>query len=410
MNIFKMAWRNVWRYRRRSLVTIAAMAFALFVELVYSGGIPGYMKGMEEDVTDLDLGDIQVFSKDFQDNPSLWSRVDDPDALLARLDAAGLPATARLLGGGLGASGNFSAGVALRGIDVQRETRVSKIAEKVQNGTWLDPADPKGVVIGRQLAKTLDAKPGSELVILTQAADGSMANDLFEIRGVLFGIAEGTDRAAVYMLADTFRQLMVFPSGAHQIVVRRDGKGLDEAAATVRGIVAADPALSAQVDVKTWKQLSPIVAQMLDGSRGIMYILFFVIYVAVGILILNAMLMAVFERIREFGVFKAIGAGPFRVLGLIAVESAIQIAVAMVVGFGAAIPAMFYFEKYGINVGILAGVDMMGVASRPVWYGIYTPDVVLGPVILLWFIGGLAAAYPAMKAAWIDPIRAIHHQ
>jgi len=402
-----MAWRNVWRNTRRSSVTIAAMTLALCVELLYSGLVTGYLQGMEDDVLDLEGGDMQIFAGDYVDKPSMYTTIKNPDALLTQLDAVGYPASARLLGGGLAAADEFSAGIALRGVDVVRDARVSLIGEKVATGSWLDPADPHGVVVGRRLAKTLEVKPGDELVILSQAADGSLANDLYTVRGVLMGVADATDRTAIFMTTQAFRELMVFPQGAHQIVVRRPADvGLEAAAATVQQFSRSLDDL----DVKTWKQLMPVVATMLESTQGLILVVFFIIYVAVGILILNAMLMAVFERIREFGVLKALGVGPLHVVSLILVESAIQAGVAIVAGVTLALPGMWYLSTVGINVGRLGGMSAMGVAMRPVWYGIYTVGTLSGPLIMLLVIVFFAALYPALKAAWIRPVEAMRYQ
>jgi putative ABC transport system permease protein len=404
MNVFKMAWRNVWRNRRRSIVTIAAMTLALCVEILYSGLVTGYLRGMEDDVLDLEVGDMQVFAGDYLDKPSIYTAIENPDALLAQFDAMGYPASARLLGGGLAAAGEFSAGVALRGVDVAQDAKVTLIGTKVADGTWLDPADLRGVVVGRRLAKTLEVKPADELVILSQAADGSPANDLYAVRGVLMGVADATDRGAIFMNAAAFRELMVFPAGAHQIIVRRpDSVELEAAAAAVRRCVG-------KLTVKTWKELMPVVASMLESTQGLILIVFFIIYVAVGILILNAMLMAVFERIREFGVLKALGMGPLRVVNLILVESAIQTGIAVVAGVALAIPGMWYIGNVGINVGKLGGMSAMGLAMPPVWYGIYNSGTLSGPLAMLLLIVFLAVLYPACKAAWIRPVEAMRHQ
>ena len=404
MSVFKMAWRNVWRNRRRSIVTIAAMTLALCVELLYSGLVAGYLRGMEEDVLDLEVGDLQVFAGDYLDKPSIYTAIEDPNTLLAQLNAMGYPASARLFGGGLAAADGFSAGVALRGVDVAQDAKVTLIGTKIADGTWLDPADLHGVVVGRRLAKTLEIKPGDELVILSQAADGSLANDLYTVRGVLMGVADATDRSAIFMNAKAFRELMVFPAGAHQIIVRRPKNvELEAAAATVKGCAGA-------LAVKTWKELMPVVASMLESTRGLILIVFFIVYVAVGILILNAMLMAVFERIREFGVLKALGLGPLRVVNLILLESAIQTGIAVVVGVTLSIPGMWYIGNVGINVGKLGGMSAMGLAMRPVWYGIYNSGSLSGPLVMLVLIVFLAVLYPACKAAWIRPVEAMRHQ
>ena len=408
MNLFSMAWRNVWRNRRRSLVTISAMAFALFVELLYAGLIPGMLEGMQEDITDLELGDIQVHSADYLERPSLYTSIPGSDALVAKIEEAGYAASPRLLGGGLAAAGEFSAGVALRGVDVERDARVTQVDDLVADGEWLDPADPNGVVLGKGLARILGVKPGDELVVLTSASDGSMGNDLYTVRGVLHSIASGSDRTTIYVPEAAFRDLFVFPTGAHQLIVALpDDADLATAKETIAGLAAG---MEGDPDVMTWRELMPIVAQMLDSTQGMVYVIFFIVYIAVGILILNAMLMAVFERIREFGVLKAIGVGPTQVLRLILYESSIQVVIAAVVGFTLALPGMWFLSTKGIDAGGMAGMDMMGVAMRPIWYGIYRPDVVAGPLIMLFVVVGMAIVYPALKAAFIRPVKAMTHQ
>jgi ABC-type antimicrobial peptide transport system permease subunit len=122
------------------------------------------------------------------------------------------------------------------------------------------------------------------------------------------------------------------------------------------------------------------------------------------------MLMAVFERIREVGVLKALGVEPHRVLGMIFLESGIQTAIAILVGGVLAIPGMWYLSTYGIHVGRLSGTNTLGVAMRPIWYGVYDSATVAGPLIMLVCIVASSALYPALKAAWIRPVEAMRHQ
>jgi ABC-type lipoprotein release transport system permease subunit len=404
MNIFKMAWRNVWRNKRRTTVTIAAMTLALMVEVLYSGLVVGYLQGLEDDLLDLEVGDVQIYAPDYLDTPSIYSGIESPDPLLATLNDMGYPACPRLLGGALAAAEESSAGVALRGVEVDLEKKVTLIAENVADGAWLDSTDKKGVVIGRRLAMTLAVKPGDEIVLLTQAADGSIAHDLFRIRGVLLGIADGTDRTAIYMNGEAFRELMEFPEGIHQVIVRRPQDiELEDAVLAIREVAVG-------LDVKTWKELMPLLATMLESTQGMIVIIFLVIYIAIAILVLNAMLMAVFERVREFGILKAIGVGPFSVFGLIVVEAGLQTLAAIFCGLTLALPGMWYLSEVGFDVGSLGGMNVMGLAMRPVWNGIYTIDTVIVPIILLVAIVFCAVLYPALKAALIRPVQAMHHQ
>jgi putative ABC transport system permease protein len=403
MSLSRMAWRNLWRNPRRSIVTVAAMTLALWVMILYSGLVQGYWRGMERGVLDMEVGDLQVFAPGYLDSPSLYTNISDPATVLRRLDQLGYPASPRLLGGGLAAAGEQSAGVSLRGVDVRRDARVCRISTAVGEGAWLDPRDPKGVVIGRRLAKALGVRAGQELVVVTQGADGSLANDLYRIRGVLKTVADGTDRTAVFMNEAAFRELLVLPRGTHQIIVRRpEAVPLEVAAARVRSVAG-------QLDVRTWQQLLPTVASMLESSRSVVFVAFATIYLAVSILVLNAMLMAVFERIRELGVLKALGVGPLRVLALILLESGIQTGIAVVVALLASLPGIYYLARFGVDVGKLGGVSMLGHAMPPIWYGVYTAETLTAPIAMLVAMVLIGVLYPAFKAAWIRPVAAMRH-
>ena len=399
-----MAWRNVWRNRRRTLVTVAAMTVGLTAMILVAGMVEGFLRDIERDVLDIEVGDLQIVASDYRDNPSIYTRIEDPDELLAQLDEAGFPASARLLAFGLVAGEESAAGASFLGVDVERDARVSLVYEQLAQGEWLAPDDERGVVLGRRLASTLELSPGAQLVVLTQAADGSMANDLYVVRGVLRGIADGIDRTGVFMTQAAFRELLVLPAGAHQIIVRRP---LELDLPTVAGQVND---MAAAHDVQTWRQLLPTIASYLDSARGMIWMMFIVIYIAIGLLILNAMLMAVFERIREFGVLKAIGVGPFEVLLLILTESALQTGIAIVVGLALGVPGVLYLAYTGIDVGSLAGVSMMGMSVNPIMRAALDVGVFTGPIGALLSIVAVAVLYPAAKAALIRPVEAMRYQ
>ena len=216
---------------------------------------------------------------------------------------------------------------------------------RLAEGTWLDEDDPAGVVVGRRLARSLDVAIGDEVIVLSQATDGSMANDLYAVRGILQSVSDGVDRSAVFLTEAAFRELFVMPSGAHRIVVRTPADlELPVAVAMVQG-------LAPDLDARSWRALLPTLATYLDTARASMGILSAVMYIVIAILILNAMLMAVFERIREFGVLKALGVEPRQVLWLIVVESGLQTGLAVVIGITLALPALWYLVEFGIDVG-----------------------------------------------------------
>lgn len=403
MQVLKLAWRNVWRNGRRSMITIAAMTLALVVELLYAGLVTGMFVDMQADVTEMDSGEIQVLAMDYLERPSLYSVVEEPHALVESLEAQGYAATPRLMGGGLGASGDLSSGVALVGVDPVRDTQVLALNTALAEGLWVSDDDPLGVVVGRGLARTLDLSLGSELVVLSQGTDGSMANELYQVRGILMSVAAGLDRTGVVMTEDAFRDLMVLPDGAHKVIVRTpDDVALNAAADQVT-------ALAPGHKVMTWEQLNPILAQMLAGVQSMIAVIYLIVYVAVAILILNAMLMAVFERIREFGVLKAIGYSPLQVLSMMVLEGMIQASVALVAGLALAAGPMWYIGTHGIDVGKLAGISMVGMTMPAVWRGVYNVETLQTPIVLLFVISFVAVLWPAIKAARSKPVDAMHH-
>lgn len=404
MGTWRMAWRNLWRNRRRSLVTLSATTLALLVMIVFSGLFQGYLAGMERKILELELGDIQIFAGDYRDSPSLYTRVGDAEALTRRLEAAGFRASPRVLGGGLAAAGDSSVGAMLVGVEVARDAQVSRTHASVARGAWLDPADPRGVVVGWRLARTLGVEPGGELLLLSQAADGSTANALYRVRGVLKGIGEGIDRGGVYLNVAALRELLAIPDGVHQIVVRRP-EALPLPAAT-----AEARRLAPELDVKSWRELSPTLASYLDSTRGSVYVMFFIVYIAIGIVILNAMLMAVFERIREFGVMKALGMGPGSVMALILCESALLTGLAVAIGTTLSLPALRYLSRTGLDMGVANGVSLMGIAFDTVWRAQISRATFSAPITILVVVVALAVAYPALKAALIRPVEAMTHR
>ena len=404
MKVLTMAWRNVWRNSRRTLAAVAATSLGLWAMIVYSGMVEGYQRRMENHLLDVERGYILVHHAEYRHCPSIYARIEEPQALLSELAAAGLPAAPRLLGSGLAAAGDSSAGVSLLGIDVERDADVSRVHEHVAEGRWLDPAAPTEVVIGRRLAQMLGVGLGDELVVLSQAADGSTANELYTVRGILRGISEGVDRGGIYMVEQAYRELMAVPQGAHQLIVRRADERLDAATGQVR-------ALAPELDTKSWRELRPSLASMLDSSKGAMVMMFFIVYAAIGIVILNAMLMAVFERVREFGVLKAIGVSPGGVLGLIYLETTIQTTLAIVVGVSLAIPTNWYMTTTGLDLSSsIENLSVMGTSMDPIWRSHITSATYVQPVVALVVIVALAVTYPALRAAFIKPITAMRHQ
>lgn len=142
MQLTRMAWRNIWRNKRRSWVTIAAMALGLWVMIGYAGLVRGYLLQMERQILDVEVGDVQVHAPGYRDDPSLYRRVEDAGAMATALRERGFRASPRLLGAGLAAAADNSSGAQLIGVDVARDAEVSAVHAAVEKGRWLVSTRP----------------------------------------------------------------------------------------------------------------------------------------------------------------------------------------------------------------------------------------------------------------------------
>ena len=405
MKILSIASRSVFRNWRRTLITTLAMGFSGFIMILFAALMAGMLQTSERNAVAMNLGDIQIHAKGYRDDPDLYNRIDNTADLVNKLQQAGFHATQRIYGFGLAAAGSTSAGVQMRGVNLKNEATVTQIHKHVMQGQWLSDSDPMGVVIGRKLARTLGVRPGDEVIIIGQATDGSMANDLYTVRGVLKSIGEEVDRAGFFMVEHSFRELMVLPEGAHEIAVMRPDRSSD-----LESAVAQVAALAQGYETLSWRQLQPFIAKLLDLADAQTIIMILITYVAVAMVILNAMLMSVFERIREFGIMKAIGVTPWQLMTLIYAETMIQVVIASSISLASGWSAAHYFQKNGIDLSAIAGsTSFGGVAIDPIWNAHVTTETLALPVVFLFIIAAAAVIYPAIKAAVIRPVKAIHY-
>jgi ABC-type lipoprotein release transport system permease subunit len=400
-----MASRNVVRNWRRTLVTTLAMGFAGFIMIFFAALTEGLLQTSERNAVAMNLGDVQIHAEGYRDDPDLYKRIDNAADLVCKLQKAGFYATQRVYGFGLAAAGSTSAGVQLRGVNLTNEVTVTQIHQHVMQGDWLADTDPKGVVIGRKLARTLGVTPGNEVVIIGQATDGSMANDLYTVRGILKSIGDDVDRAGFFMAESTFRELMVLPQGAHEIAVMRPDPSRDLESATAQ--VAA---LASGYETMNWRQLRPVIARILDLADAQTIIMVLITYVAVAMIVLNAMLMSVFERIREFGIMKAVGVTPWQLTLLVYAETMIQVVTASIIALLSGWSVAHYYQQNGIDLSaIISGASFGGVAIDPIWCAHVTTESLVIPIVFLFLIAAASVVYPAIKAAIIRPVKAIHY-
>jgi len=406
MNTLIIASRNTYRHWRRSLVTILAMAFACAVSIVYGSLVAGMVYGSQYNAISMNNGDIQIHAKGYRDDPDLYKRIPDSTELIKSIKNSGWFASERTYAYGLMASEASSSGVQLRGVDIDNEMTVTQIYKHLMQGDWLSDDKPMGVVIGKKLARQLEVQQGDELIFIGQTADGYMANDRYEISGILKTISASVDSSGVFMSNKALQTLLTLPAEAHEIAIMRPDREMDLQKAT-----AYIQSLAPDYEVNHWQELMPVIAQFLKTVEVQTTILIVFSYIAVATIVLNAMLMSVFERIHEFGVMKAVGVSPWQLIKLIYVESLLQTFIASIIGLIFGYLYSYHLQFDGIDMTNLADeISFAGIAMNPIWYARITNSALFEPIILLFAITALAVIYPAIKTALMRPLDAIHYQ
>jgi putative ABC transport system permease protein len=398
--LMRMAWRNIWRNPRRALITLSAMTFSLTLMIVATNLIEGMNRQMVGYAADRSLGHIQAHAKGYYEDRNLYDSL--PLSVLDRFDGSPFRAAPRAYAFGLASLGEQSSGVMIRGIDPQKEREVTELWKHMLKGRYLRPGEAKAVILGRKIAKTLKATPGSEIALITQAADGSLGNDLYLVVGVLKTLDETTDRSTVIMSLDDFAKLLVLPGRIHEIAIRTpDAIEVDRYKPQVVSLLAGEGC-----EVRTWKEIAPALKDALALNKAWTTIMLLIIFSIASLGILNTMLMAVFERMYELGLMLAVGLKPERLVRLILSETLMLAGISEVLGLGLGLLWSWRLAVKGWDLtGLFGeGFEYTGFAIENVLRAALWPEGMLRCMGIMLIISVLAGLYPAVKAARLKPV------
>ena len=397
--LLRMAWRNLWRNVRRSLLTLSAMTLGVGAIIYLNSMNESTFAAMISMVTTGLVGQFQIHGNGYQENPEIANVVQDPVAVEAKLATAlpGATAERRVLGYGLAGTGDNSSAALVLGIEPTRENDLVK----VEQGHGLGAKAAKEVVLGRQLAAQLSVHPGSELVLVGQAADGSVANDRYTVTGVGDAGSDEMNANAVFIDIKDAQDFFGLGNGVHQILVRLPQYEED--------VSAPLASLRSALDLKTvealsWSEIIPELKGTLTTKRKNLKAGDFVVFLIVGLGVLNATMMSTFERTREFGVMASVGTRPGRILRLVLTESMLQALIGLAAGVAFAVAAIYLTGS--INLQKMVGGDFLGMRGPTdlrlqlyaggIWHAAVT-------VLITSLLGGL---WPAARAARLRPVEA----
>ncbi len=416
--LMRIAWRNIWRQKRRTLITAAAMGSGVaccMAMIVWADGM--YVDAFELMVSE-SIGHVQIHHPDYPTSKAIFDTIEDGDELVRRLDA--LPETTAVSGRALGFAllgtddrgpdrPQKSAGAQIVGVVPEDEAALTQLADKVEEGRYLSSGPSKEILLGVDLAETMLAEPGDEIVAVTQAADGSMGNDLYTVAGIVRTGNLVQDRSGAFLHLDDARELLVLGPALHEIALLAEDK---DAVAAMH-----DAALSelGETDllVQSWQEINPMLVQWLglqDLGNGILLMMVFAV-AALGIL--NTMLMSVFERTKELGVIRALGLRPTQMVSLILLETLALVAVAGGIGLTAGLLLDWYLVVYGFDYGIFFGArdfSFAGINFPTLVYGDFRWMPIVQIMVGLLVTSLLVAIWPAIRAARLKPVVAMRQE
>ena len=403
MGLLRISWRNLWRNRRRTAITMAAVALNALILITTYALMDGMLRQTVLNATELVTGEAQIHAAGYLSDRSIYKTLENQQAILQKLRESSVEAAPRAYGYGLVSRGTKSAGALFWGVDPEREKATFDLPAHLAEGSFLGPNPHKGIVLGKKLARSLNARLGAEIVLLVQAADGSLGNELFTVTGILKSVGEGIDRNAAIIHLEDYRQLFVMPSGIHEIAVNTGGR------VPLETLTAILPRLVPGSEVKTWRQLLPALSDMLQLSGASMSLFGAIFFAAAGLGVMNTMLMTTYERSHEFGLLKALGTSPWRIVRDVAFEAWLMAAVSTVFAVILGVAATLALQKYGLDTSALAGeTTIAGVVFDPVWRAALSLEAVIAPVVIMWIVCILAALYPAAMSARLDPVKSMH--
>ena len=405
MQIIKVSWRNLWRNPIRTNVTISAVAICIAILIIFQSMIVGLIEKAEFTTTDLIIGEVQVHAAGYLDDRSIYKSLQNIEEIHSVAKKNNIGLVERSYGFGLISSGTKSAGAQFWGINPKSELQHFDFANHIDKGNFLTNTSFNKIVLGKKLAGSIAADIGTELVVFVQGADGSLGNELFYVAGILKNVADNIDREAAMILREDFDILFSANNLIHEIALNSKGRFESE---EIQKLVSAK---TTGVDVETWQQLMPTIALMTEKMIVFMRTLFSLIFgIAASLGVMNTMLMSTYDRMREFGIIRAIGTTPWRILKQVSLEAILMTIIASSIGVVVGLSVALYFQKYGFDVSGSGNMSFGGVVIDPIWKASVSVGIVFLPVVLMMLISIVASIYPASIAARIKPVEAIHYK
>lgn len=403
----QLAWRNIWRNPRRTTVILIAVIIGIWSMILIGALMRGVAVGMVKNGIATLTGHVQIHHKGYRDDPAIEKSMTSSrvvEKVLSQKLPPGAQWTRRVRVNAIANNARHSSGVTLVGIDPQTEALVSFIGTAISRGRYLGTDDSNAIVVGEALLEKFETKIGRKLVLMSQDTEQEIASRAFRIVGVFKAEMESTEKQFVFITRSASQKMLKLGEGISEIsILLSDGY---DNLAPYEKLKSALP--SDQFETHSWRELLPFQTAYLRILDGFMWFWFLVVFVAMGFGIVNTTLMAVFERMREFGLMKALGMKPWWIMREVMVEAFLLLICGLIIGNFLGFLSIFALSGSGIDLSALAaGAEYAGM-SRIIYPAIAGKDVMVANLTVL-LLGLLVSLYPAVKASRFTPVQALAH-
>jgi len=401
--LIKVAWRNIWRNRTRSLVVIGSIVVGVWAILAGTAFMNGFMVSYSADMIDHDISNIQIHNPDFKTDFDIKYYIENTDAKVDELSSweGVVGATSRIISNGMISSPQKAGGVQIRGIDPEKEAIVTGLDSMLIEGAYFEGVRRNPIIIGSKMAENLKVNLRSKVVLTFTDANGDVTAGAFRLVGIVKSSSININELYAFVRKDDISKLLGMNGEAHEIAVLTD-KQYDE-----QIIVNKYKAEYPNDLVETWKEIAPELQFMQEMYSSMLYVLMAIIMTALVFGIVNTMLMAVLERTKELGILMAIGMNRVRVFFMIVLETIFISFIGSPVGLLLGAINIYIYKDKGVDLSSYSeGLEAFGYSSF--LYPYIETKVYFIVTVAVFITAIIAALYPAYKAIRLKPVEAIH--
>lgn len=402
--ILKIAWRNIWRNKRRTLITIASIMFALFFAIIMRGFQLGSYAKMKENAIESYSGYIQIQKKGYWDDKNINNVFDFDKQLINDLESDPrinviIP---RLESFALASSGDATKGVAVMGISPEKENKMTKIKSYLKQGDFINNND-KSILVAQELAKFLKIKINDTLVLFSAGYHGTTAAGLFQVKGILKLPVPEMNRRTVYLPIKAAQNF--FSTGDQFTALAFDIDNLDD-------VNSVEQKLKSDLDqdkyeVMGWKSMNKELLQMIESDNAGGLIMITILYMVIAFGIFGTVLMMTNERIREFSMMISIGMQKFKLILVVAFELIFLTIIGVIAGILISLPLMIYFFYHPIRFTGEAVEAMKDFNFEPIMPISMDTQIFIYQAIIIIIISLIAIYYPILKILKLNIVKGL---